>query len=96
MAHPFSGQRVSHASPAAIVVFLALPAAQWRKDVLTIQQVITLSIPIFRTKMRSTTATFSRRAESPFRRAGSHRRVLGSEGREFLHAHSHIAIVTSR
>jgi hypothetical protein len=78
-----SGQRVDHASPATTVVFLALPAAQWWKDVihscsntmvffcsaehqvewsrqagapgsgavLSIQQVITLSIPIYRTKM---------------------------------------------
>jgi Alkylmercury lyase len=78
-----SGQRVGHASPVTTVVFLALPAAQWWKDiilscsntmvffcstehqsewsrrtgasdagaVLTIQQVITLSIPIYRTKM---------------------------------------------
>jgi len=69
-----SGQRVGHASPVTTVVFLALPAAQWWKDVilscsntmvffcspehapddgavLSIQQVITLSIPIYRTKM---------------------------------------------
>jgi len=77
-----SRQRVDHASPTTTVVFLALPAAQWWKDVihscsntmvffcstdhqsawsrltdaqdvgavLTIQQVITLSIPIYRTK----------------------------------------------
>jgi hypothetical protein len=69
-----SGQRVGHAAPETTVVFLALPAAQWWKDVihacsntmlffcsaehapdagavLSIQQVITLSIPIYRTKM---------------------------------------------
>jgi hypothetical protein len=78
-----SGQRVRHAHPATTVVFLALPAAEWWKDiilscsntmvffcsmehqsewsrdtgtpdagaVLALQQVITLSIPIYRTKM---------------------------------------------
>jgi len=69
-----SGQGVAHASPVTTVVFLALPAAQWWRDiirscsntmvffcsaehapdagaVLSIQQVITLSIPIYRTKM---------------------------------------------
>lgn len=69
-----SGQRVELAAPPTTVVLLALPAAQWWKDiilscsntmlffcsaehapdagaVLSIQQVITLSIPIYRTKM---------------------------------------------
>jgi len=76
-----SGQKVGYSSPVTTVVFLALPAAHWWKDIilacsntmvffcstehqsdwsrtgapdgapLTIQQVITLSIPIYRTKM---------------------------------------------